>query len=204
MSPPGFSTDDLRDTQSITLGEGQMLIFGYGSLLLPGSMESTLGKAYDKPRYPCKLKGWRRSWNVYMPNRSFYEPTAHGEFTPLNIIYLNVTPSPHETVNGVLYLVDAEELEAFDRREWVYSRRPIKQELVGINVQGGQAFVYIGKPEWLLDPDNTAREQAAIRRSYLHMVEEGLNTLGPAFRASYERSTDPVPSQLVFSDRRKR
>jgi cation transport regulator ChaC len=192
-----------EDSRSINLAEGQILIFGYGSLLLAGSMESTLGKTYDRPRYPCGLKGWRRSWNVYMPNRSFYEPSADGELIPQGIIYLNVTPSADVTVNGVLYVLEAEELEAFDRREWIYSRQPIEQELVGVSVRGGSAFVYVGLPEWSLDPENTVREQAAIRQSYLRMIEEGLDTLGPDFRTSYEQSTDPIPSQLVFADYRK-
>jgi cation transport regulator ChaC len=189
------------DCPTITLSKGQILIFGYGSLLLPGSMESTLGRAYDRPRFPCGVKGWRRSWNAYMPNRSYYEPSGDGEFVPRNIIYLNVRPAPDTIINGVLYLLDAEEIEAFDRREWIYSRQSIENPLVGVSVQGGSAFIYVGQPLWTLDPEDTVREVAAIRRSYLRMVDEGLDTLGTDFRASYEQSTDPIPSHLVFADR---
>jgi cation transport regulator ChaC len=197
----GLSYSD--DCPTVTLAEGQVSIFAYGSLLKIGSMESTLGNVYNGPRYPCGLKGWRRSWNVYMPNKTFYEPSTAGEFIPQNIVYLNITPAANVTVNGVLYVLDSKELETFDRREWIYRRQSVERELVGVNVRGGIAFVYIGLSDWLLDPDKTLRQQAAIRQSYLRLIEEGLATFGPAFRASYERSTDPVPWRLVFADRKR-
>jgi hypothetical protein len=44
--------------------------------------------------------------------------------------------------------------------------------------------------------------QAAIRRTYLEILEVGLSELGEAFRSDYESSSDPVPAELVIEDRR--
>jgi cation transport regulator ChaC len=183
------------------LAPGEMAIFGYGSLLSQRSMELTLGKAYAKARIPCGLEGWRRSWDVMMPNRNFYEPTPEGEFVPHNIIYLNVRESPGETVNGVLYVVDQAELEGFDRREWIYDRMDVTSALRGVHLEG-PACVYVGKQAWIV-PAQPSRTFAAVRQSYLDIIEQGLVDLGQEARALYERSTDPVPGHLVFADRKR-
>jgi len=187
----------------LALSKGHTVIFGYGSLLLQRSMELTLGRRYEQPRFPCALRGWRRSWNVYMPNRNFYESGPDGEFVPRNIVYLNLSPAGGETVNGVLYVVDPAALAALDRREWVYDRRSIARDLVGVTVGGSDASVYVGKPEWTLDLAATRRESAGLRQSYLGLIEESLTTLGTDFRAAYERSTNPIPHNLVFDDRKR-
>src|SRR5450631_4930363 len=86
----------------IDLLPGQVAMFGYGSLLLQRSMEQTLGRAYSHICVPCELVGWRRSFDIIMPNRSFYEPidgTEEVAFIPKHIVYLNVRPSDQDRVN---------------------------------------------------------------------------------------------------------
>ena len=186
----------------VELQPGQVAMFGYGSLLLQRSMELTLGYPYIHACIPCSLVGWRRSFDVIMPNRSFYAVTEGIEFTPQHIIYLNVRSSSQDTVNGLLFILEHEQIEAFDQREWIYDRYLITSSLRGVTIRGGEAYVYVAKEEWLLEPGNT-REWAALRASYLEMVEDGLKELGPEFRVQYEASTDPVPTHLIFADQRR-
>lgn len=187
----------------IDLRQGQAAMFGYGSLLLQSNMELTLGRPCSQMPVACGITGWRRSWDVIMPNRSFYELSNGAEFIPQNIVYLNVRPSNRDVANGLLYILEPEQLEAFDRREWIYNRHEITQALSGVTVVGGHAYVYVAKPEWRLVPGRT-RKWAAVRGSYLKVIDEGLKELGPEFRAQYENSTDPVPTHLVFTDRKRK
>ena len=193
-------------SRSLRLSNGQAAIFGYGSLLSQRSMELTLGRPYTGPRVACALSGWRRSWDVIMPNTTFFAEEHGSEFVPEHIIYLNVRPSSGAPANGVLYVLGLDELEAFDRREWIYDRRAVTSSLRGVVVEAGEAYVYVAKAEWTLD-DNRPRSWAALRQSYLDIVEQGLNELeaevGGGFREAYEQSTDAVPSSLIFADRKR-
>jgi cation transport regulator ChaC len=195
-------TRDESTPSTLNLRAGEFAMFGYGSLLRQSSMELTLGRRYTGPRIPCELVGWRRTWDVIMPNRSFFERTVDGDFTPLNIIYLNVTPAVGRRMNGILYIISEEELALFDQREWIYDRHAIEPFLRGVQVEGGEAYVYQAKPEWLLSPERD-RSWAALRRSYIEIVERGLEELGPEFRQKYDESTDPVPAHLVFADEKR-
>lgn len=177
-------------------------MFGYGSLLLQRSMELTLGYPYSRKPVPCLLEGWRRCWDVIMPNQNFYEVREDGEFIPQNIIYLNVRPAVGDAANGLLYVLEPEELAAFDRREWVYERRAVGSAIKGVAVEGGEVYAYVAKPEWSLAPGQ-AREWAALRASYLAIIEEGLVQLGAGFRSHYESSTDATPMDLIFNDRKR-
>jgi hypothetical protein len=185
-----------------TLSTGQSLIFGYGSLLLQESMEVTLGQPYRKPCYKCALRGWRRSWDVFMPNDLYYEP-GPVEFVPDNIVYLNIRPGASCSANGLLYVLDPGQIDALDRREWIYDRCVVTGDLMGVVIEGGDAYVYTAKPEWELDPDHVHRDKAAIRQSYLDIVERGIKALGEGFRSDFDLSTDSLPVHLVFSDARR-
>jgi len=137
-----------------------------------------------------------------MPNHLFYEPSDSGEFVPAHIIYLNVSASDGVAMNGVVYVLEMDELEAFDRREWIYDRKRVTPAIRDLIVQSGDVYTYAAKPEWILDASCT-REWAAVRRSYLDIIDAGLKQLGPAFRKEFEASTDPVRWDLVFNDRKR-
>ena len=184
---------------SVDLRPGEAGIFGYGSLLSRASLERTLGQKYEPALQTASLPGWRRAWDVRQPNRAYYAESAEGRVYPENILYLNVTAQPGSVLNGVVIVVTVEQLAAFDQREWMYDRLAVTRELHDVRIVGGDVFLYAAKPEFVVRDVKSPRI-AAVRATYLEIVETGLQALGPSFRADYERSTDPVPAHLVIED----
>lgn len=185
---------------AVHIGPGEAGILGYGSLLSVASLERTLKRKYEGPFVACALPHWRRTWDVRQPNRAFYCETVEGRMYPENILYLNVTRDADTILNGVLVVVTAEQLAALDEREWMYDRVAVTEELRDIRITGGDAYLYASKPEFVVHGVESPRI-AAVRATYLDIVETGLAGLGPSFRAVYERSTEPVPGHLVIQDR---
>jgi hypothetical protein len=186
---------------TLTLPPGMSGLFGYGSLLLRSSMERTLGRRYPDAPLVTSIRGWRRTWDSIYPNRRFYfEPAAGERCYPTHIIYLNIRRDPATTLNGLVYVVGPDDLARFDEREAVYDRVRIDDDLIEPAVAGGPVYAYVGKPEYLLDAP-VPPSQAAVRASYLAIVEEGLRELGAGFRQQYDRSTDPPPSGSIVDDR---
>jgi hypothetical protein len=190
---------DSRREPTIRLGSGEHAVFGYGSLMLRESMERSLGHAYDGPFIDCAVRGWRRTWDVAMPNETIAATDGGDTFIPRRILYLNVHPDPATTVNGSLFVVNEAELASFDRREWIYARVAITAALVGVHVEGGEAYLYAGLPEHEWPGGGTNRDYA-IRETYLELVEAALARRSEEFRERYDASTDEVPAQLVVAD----
>jgi hypothetical protein len=74
--------------------------------------------------------------------------------------------------------------------------------LRGVTVEGGAAWVYCGKPDYVSEFPAT-RQLGAVRRTYLNILADGHQALGPDFVRAYENSTDPVPESLVIDDVRR-
>ena len=188
--------------RTIRLEPGEHAVFAYGSLLSIASLERTLGRSYRGPFLVCSIEGWRRRWNVSMPNETFAYRDAGGWVTPQRIFYLNVESRSGQSVTGTLFVVNAEDLARFDRREWIYDRVNVTDLLRGVTVEGGSAWVYCGKPEHVSEFFVT-RKLGAVRRTYLDILADGHQSLGPNFVRAYETSTDPVPESLVIDDVRR-
>lgn len=192
----------MRKTGSIlNLRAGEAAIFGYGSLLSNASLEKTLGRDYKRADYLCKLVGWRRSWDIAMPNETFFTNFESERIYPSAIIYLNVMRDKARSLNGNLIIVTEDEIRLLDEREWIYDRIKVTDELQGIEVVGGDAYVYSGKRQYIIGKPKSIRV-AAVRSTYLNIVENGLDRLGTDFKTEYERSTDLVPSHLIIQDLR--
>ena len=185
----------------VHMRDGEAALFGYGSLICLESLEHTLGHAYRGPLVVCALEGWRRAWDVAMPNETYFTETPSRRMVPDNILYLNISPERGSLLNGVLFVVNQPELEAFDRREWIYTREEVTSQVRGASIPSGEAYVYVGKPEYVMSRVGTPK-RAAIRASYLKILEAGFARLGATFRTAYEASSDPVPSHLIIDDRR--
>jgi hypothetical protein len=186
---------------TLILPPGRSGLFGYGSLLLRSSMERTLGRPYPDAPVVATVRGWRRTWDSIYPNTRFYfEPSAGERCYPANIVYLNIRRDAGTTLNGLIYVVSADDLANFDEREAVYDRVRIDDDLIEPAVAGGSVYAYVGKPAFLLQ-GAVPRSEAAIRASYIKIVEDGLRDLGPAFRQQYDRSTDEPPAERIVEDR---
>jgi pimeloyl-ACP methyl ester carboxylesterase len=186
----------------IRLRAGEHALFGYGSLLSIASLERTLGRRYEGPFVTCALAGWRRRWNVAMPNNTFVYRDDGCWVTPERILYLNVEPRGSDAVNGILFVVNDDDLARFDAREWIYDRVDVTSALRGAAVDGGTLWVYRGKAEHLLEQPSSPRT-GAIRRTYLDILNDGHRALGDQFTRRYNDTTDPVPPALVVDDVRR-
>jgi len=186
-------------TRTITLRDGEVAIFGYGSLLLRESMERSLGHAYHGPFVDCALDGWRRTWDVAMPNTTIMAEEQGTRFTPARILYLNVRPEAGTHLVGVLFVVTPAELAAFDGREWIYRREVVTEQLRDVRVEGGPAVTYVGLPEYRWRGGGTSREYA-VRASYVALVEMAVSRRDAAFQAAYARSSDAPPTAHIVQD----
>ena len=136
-----------------------------------------------------------------MANTSFYAESAAGRTYPKVILYLNVRQEPGRLLNGVLFVVGADDLAKFDQRESIYDRVDITAELEGVKIAGGAAYLYTARPEHVLSGVSSS-EIGAVRASYVRILEDGFADHGPAFRTAYDASSDPVPLSLLIDDRR--
>jgi hypothetical protein len=183
----------------IRLAPHQTAIVGYGSLLSRASAEKTLGRRYDGPFERCHVAGWRRSWDIGMPNETFYYAGDAGKVVPRKILYLNVRPDPGALLNVVLFVADGAERAAMDAREWIYEPKVVTADLRGVTVTGGDAVMYVALPEHeVRGVDDPA--EAAVRATYLRIVQDGLDATDDAFRAEFERTSDPAPAHLIVED----
>ena len=184
---------------TIRLRNGETAVVGYGSLLSRASLERTLKRSYDGPYPACYVDGWRRSWDVAMPNKAFYYLEDHSRVYPREILYLNVREVPGARLNVALFVVTQDELVAMHEREWIYDPLVVTDHLRGVRIEDGDAIMYVAKPDFIRR-DATSPRSAAVRASYLRIVDEGLQQRQPEFRAEYLRSTDSVPQHLVVED----
>jgi cation transport regulator ChaC len=189
----------LVQERTIYLLDGQSALVGYGSLLFRPSLERTLGRTYTGPFLACEIRGWRRTWDAALANHSFYADSKDGKVVPDEILYLNACKDPMTVMNGVVFIVNAEELAAYDKRESVYDRVDIGSD-INLVIEGGSVYMYVCRPEHRRKNVNSPAK-AAVRATYLRMVRDGLCQLGEEFRRVYEASTDEVPAHLVIEDR---
>lgn len=183
----------------LRLMNGQTALVGYGSLLSRASLEGTLGRTYTGPFLQCTVRGWRRTWDAAVPNRKFYTDGVDGRITPRAILYLNVTRDLSTDINGVLFVVNQEELAAYDRRESIYDKVDVSAD-VDVEVEGGPIYMYVCRPEYRIACSSSPAD-AAVRATYLQMIEEGLSNFDEQFSQRYEESTDIPPANLIIEDR---
>ena len=76
----------------------------------------------------------------------------------------------------------------------------VRDHVTDVEVTGAAVWVYAGKPAYVLRVHASATH-AAIRKSYIDIVEDGLTELGPIFTAEYRSSTDRPPEANIIDDR---
>jgi hypothetical protein len=159
-------------------------------------MEAMLDRPYGGQPHPCRLHGWRRRWTGLWQNKTYYfERPQGGKCFPRNILYLNIEPAD-SFLNGVVYLLNESDLPGLDEQEAVYKRERVKPEGLAADLRSLTIYTYAGVSPYILKGTPIV-EEAAIRASYLRIVDKGLNELGPDFRQEYLRSTDPTPNVVI-------
>lgn len=163
-----------------------MYIFGYGSLLHPGSANVTLGRTATPQSFPTAvLAGYARVWDYVTGMR---RDGAAGD-DPARGVALNVTPDPAAVCNGVLIAVSAEELRRLDLRESGYDRVEVSSSITFDTEPPGtgwSAYTYVGRAEKRVLPAG-----AFIPTRYDAVVREGAALYGPSFAACFARTTRP-------------
>jgi cation transport regulator ChaC len=165
-------------------------VFAYGSLL------RDLGGSLEEPIEPCRLREHRRLWNVAMdntltlPGYKLYLSAADGSRPAVFVTFLNVVPAKCRHVSGVLFTVDAEQLEALDRRERNYDRRDVTGLIDG--QRAGRIWAYIGKPEAERRFALGASEgRAVVDKAYLESVRAGFQLIAADALEEFDATTDP-------------
>ena len=175
-------------------------LFGYGSLLLQSSFERTLGSPYTGGVVAATLPGWKRLWSVSTPNDGFRYYSEGAIVVPERILYLNVEHDADCVLNGLVYVVSPDALERFDRREHVYDRVLVNDQLSGWRPDF-PVYLYTAKPEArVVAGDGSHPSRLALRLSYLETIRRGLALCSEEFRAQFSRSTDPPPAGLIVTD----
>ena len=185
--------------EPITLNIGEVAVVGYGSLLSREIISQTLGHDYDGPFVLCHVSGWRRSWDVTMPNSAFYYMEDERRIYPARILYLNVRRDPNTKINCSVFVVGSGERDAMDGREWIFDPTVVTSDLRGVNIEGGDAVMYVGKPDHALQSSENKRD-VALRQSFLRSLFGVLAAEDPAVRDEWHQTTDPIPEHLVIDD----
>lgn len=143
---------------------GDTWVFGYGSLVAPGSMAATIGRtASAADRRPAHLSGFGRRWN-YGSLHLRGDWTHDGvEVRDGLVISLGIALAPEERCNGVVVRVTDEELELLDLRERDYERTDVTDH---VNLDP-------------LDLDHDGRRHDARRHDGPQPAGRGLDEPGP-------------------------
>lgn len=171
-------------------------VFGYGSLVSPASLASTIGRHVDPPDVTiAHLDGYGRRWNygsLHLRGDWHHDGVAieQGLVVSLGLILAD------ETCNGVAVRVTAEELAQLDWRERDYERTDVSDQIRSDLTAGTRVVTYVPRPS-AVHRYETARDEgrAAIRRPYWDLVADAFGLLGTDHLESY--SSTPAPDVPV-------
>jgi hypothetical protein len=172
-------------------------VFGYASLLIDMRRED---------EELCRLRGYRRSWNVATDNsltlgryKVYLDPLT-GEQPPVFVTFVNLVADRGSVVAGVLFAVTPAELAELDLRERNYTRRDVSADLVeGVE---GRVWCYFGTPQAEARyRDGAASGRAVVSRAYYERVREGFAACGEDALAAFRASTDEPQVPVVELER---
>ena len=195
------------------------LVFGYGSLLAPGSDPLTgeteppgyanpaKGGETTPPGYPAELTGFSRGWGVAMdnsvdlPGYKFYvEPNGRRPGVFVAFLDLVADPAPDAGVIGICRPFAHEQLAELDRRERNYVRVDVSDRFD----HTGRVWTYVGSRDGRARlREGRRRGAAVIHAGYLQSVRDGARAarIGPAAYEAFEASLDPAGLPVVELER---
>ncbi|HUS43219.1 MAG TPA: gamma-glutamylcyclotransferase family protein [Ilumatobacteraceae bacterium] len=169
-------------------------IFGYGSLVSPASMATTIGRTVaDADVVVAQLDGYGRRWNYgSMHLRGDWH---HDGVTVRQglVVSLGLVASDSESCNGVIVRVTADELAMLDWRERDYERTDVTDTIRRVDhVHPERVMTYVPRPS-AIDRYETARDrrQAGIRQSYWELVTAAFSNLGGDHLERYAATPAP-------------
>jgi dephospho-CoA kinase len=171
-------------------------VFGYGSLVSPVSLASTIGRHVGPQDVAiAHLDGYGRRWNygsLHLRGDWHHDGATieQGLVVSLGLIVAD------ETCNGVAVRVTTEELAQLDWRERDYERTDVSDRIRSELAAGTRVVTYVPRPS-AVQRYETARDEgrAAIRRPYWDLVGEAFRQLGAEHHGRY--STTPAPDVPV-------
>jgi cation transport regulator ChaC len=176
-------------------------VFGYGSLVSPTSIARTIGRPVERSAgfAAARLHGFGRRWNYGSMHQRGDWHGPHGLVEQGIVVSLGVERSDREACNGAVVRVTGEELDLLDWRERDYERTDVSDNVV---VETGelQARIVTYVPrQTAIDRYRTARDElrAAIRYSYVTIVDEAFAALGGGHLDEYRDGTPPPDVPIV-------
>jgi hypothetical protein len=170
-------------------------LFGYGSLVLPGSAAMTLGRDPGNLR-PVRLRDWRRRFSQRRDNLTCEKTfECEGGRRPEWVLGLNLEQGKDGAgpVNGVVIELTEAELDRLDIREIRYDRVDVTGSIEGEDLP--ERIVTYTAKEFHFAPEPP--EDAVILATYANAVEQGFVSLGPGELDHYLRTTGPDPVERV-------
>jgi len=173
-------------------------VFGYGSLVSPSSLASTIGRdVAPDDVVVAHLDGYGRRWNY--GSLHLRGDWRHDDVDVRQgvVISLGLVLATGERCNGVAVRVTDDELAQLDWRERDYERTDAT-DLIEADFTGprGRVVTYVPRPS-AIERYEAARDErrAAIRRTYWDLVGRAFADLGAHHSAFY--ATTPAPDVPV-------
>jgi cation transport regulator ChaC len=149
-----------------------LFVFGYGSLVSPESVESTLGRRLDLD--DAELRGWQRAWNVGSDKESHPERTfrlADGtEYEGLTVV---LGLEPGDRCTGSVFAVTDEDLALLDVRERNYDRTDVTDQVAWASrPENCTIYAYTPKKTAIakIAAALASRRKINVRRGYVDIV----------------------------------
>ncbi len=174
-------------------------VFGYGSLVSPTSLASTIGRQVATDDISAAhLHGYGRRWNY--GSLHLRGDWRHNDIDVYQgvVISLGLVLAEGERCNGIAVRVTEEELAQLDWRERDYERTDVTDRIeADPALVGGAIVTYVPRPS-AVERYEAARDEsrAAIRRSYWDLVSQAFADLGDSHSATY--AATPAPDVPVL------
>jgi len=172
-------------------------IFGYGSLVSPASMATTIGRTVAADDVAvAHLDGFGRRWNYgSMHLRGDWDHDGV-RVTQGLVVSLGLVAAGAESCNGVIVRVTSDELAQLDWRERDYQRTDVT-DLIRLDDGAGtrrsrRVMTYVPRPS-AIERYEQARDlgRAGIRQSYWKLVGAAFGDLGDDHLGNFESTPPP-------------
>ena len=178
-------------------------VFGYGSLVSPVSLGSTIGRLPQRgvDFLAAECRGWARRWNYgYLIDPTRYTGTEVSRID--TVIALGITPVADAVINGVIAAVSDSELAHLDDRERRYEQVDVTSAVALLEGEASdfsieRVVTYVPTKGPITDyVEARDRGRAGIEIRYWNLVNNAFDELLPGAGDRF-RSTTPEPDVPV-------